>query len=187
MKNRLTGYARISTADQTLRQQTDALTAAGCGTIFEDTISGAALTRDGLDACLESLEPGDTLIVVALDRLGRSMAHLVNTVHSLAERGIGFRSLRESIDTTSAAGRLVLHMFAALADFERELIRERTKSALAAKKSRGETLGRKRSLTPSQVREAKEIIDAGKGVTYAARLFDVDRATLYRAMARTAA
>jgi DNA invertase Pin-like site-specific DNA recombinase len=115
------------------------------------------------------------------------MPHLVATVHSLADKGVGFRSLRESIDTTSAAGRLVLHMFAALADFERELIRERTRSALAAKKTRGEKLGRSFSLTPAQVRAAREMIEAGKGISHVARLFKCDRATMYRALNRVCA
>jgi DNA invertase Pin-like site-specific DNA recombinase len=180
------GYARVSTDDQTTRQQIDALRAAGCDDIFEDVISGASTERDGLDACLAKLQDGDVLVVVALDRLGRSMAHLVSTVHGLADRGVGFRSLRESIDTTSAAGRLILGIFAALAEFERSLIKERTIAALDAKRARGEKLGRPVSLTPSQIREAQEMVNAGKGVTYVARLFGCNRATMYRALARAA-
>jgi DNA invertase Pin-like site-specific DNA recombinase len=178
------GYARVSTTDQTTRQQIDSLRAAGCEKIFEDVVSGKTESRTGLDACLESLTTGDTLCVARLDRLGRSMPHLVSTIHGLADRGVGFRSLNEAIDTTSASGRLILHMFAALADFERELIRERTRAALGAKKLRGEPLGRRYSLTPSQVREAAEMINGGKGVSYVARMFRCDRATMYRALKR---
>lgn len=125
----LIGFARVSTGEQTLDAQKDGLRAAGCVEIFSDVASGAKNDRTGLEAAMAALRPGDTLVVVRLDRLGRSMPHLVATVHELAARSVGFRSLAESIDTTSAAGRLVLHIFASLADFERELIRERTREA----------------------------------------------------------
>jgi DNA invertase Pin-like site-specific DNA recombinase len=176
---RLIGYARVSTADQTTRPQLDALRAAGCAEVFEDVLSGSVDERDGLQTCLDALRAGDTLIVPRLDRLGRSMPHLVSTVHALAARGVGFRSLAESIDTTSATGRLVLHLFAALADFERGLIVERTKASLTAKKRRGEPLGRPRALTPAQVREARGMIERGKTIAYAARALRCGRATLY--------
>jgi DNA invertase Pin-like site-specific DNA recombinase len=182
----LVGYARVSTDDQNTRAQVDALRATGCADIFEDdAVSGTVVQRDGLTACLESLHVGDTLVVTALDRLGRSMPHLVSTVHDLAERGIGFRSLAEAIDTTSAAGKLVLHMFAALAAFERDLISERTKAALAAKKRRGESVGRRPGLTPAQVREARALLAAGRGPSYVARTFRVGRSTLYRHLGAT--
>jgi DNA invertase Pin-like site-specific DNA recombinase len=111
-----------------------------------------------LDACLASLAPGDTLVVVRLDRLGRSMPHLVATVHDLVDRGIGFGSLTGAIDTTTPTGRLVLHIFAALAGFERELIRERTRDALAAKQRRGEKLGRPNALTPAQLAATRKLL-----------------------------
>jgi DNA invertase Pin-like site-specific DNA recombinase len=176
------GYARVSTADQTTRAQLDALRAVGCVEFFEDVISGALDDRDGLQTCLDELRAGDTLVVARLDRLGRSMPHLVSTVHGLAARGVGFRSLAESIDTTSATGRLVLHLFAALADFERGLTVERTKASLSAKRRRGEPLGRPRVLTSVQVREARRMIDRGDSVTHAARVLRCGRATLYRAL-----
>jgi len=139
-------------------------------------------SRNGLDAVMAALRPGDTLVVARLDRLGRSMPHLVATVHELAARGIGFKSLAESIDTTSAAGRLVLHIFASLADFERELIRERTRDALAAKKRRGEPVGRRRALSPSRVDAAREMLESGHGAAHVARILKVGRSTLYRAL-----
>ena len=177
------GYARVSTDGQTLDAQTDALQAAGCVEIFTDVASGAKSARTGLEAAMAALQPGDTLVVARLDRLGRSMPHLVTTVADLAQRGIGFRSLAESIDTTSAAGRLVLHIFASLADFERELIRERTREALAAKKRRGEPVGRRRALSPSRVAAASEMLAGGRGAAEIARILKVGRSTLYRALA----
>jgi DNA invertase Pin-like site-specific DNA recombinase len=179
---RLIGYARVSTADQTTRPQLGALKAAGCTELFEDVLSGSIDERDGLQTCLDALRVGDTLVVPRLDRLGRSMPHLVSTVHALAARGVGFRSLAESIDTTSAAGRLVLHMFAALADFERGLIVERTKVSLAAKRQRGERIGRPRVLKSVQVTGARQMIDRGESITHAARVLRCGRATLYRAL-----
>jgi DNA invertase Pin-like site-specific DNA recombinase len=177
------GYARVSTGEQTLDAQKDALRAAGCAEIFSDVASGATIARTGLEAVLAALRPGDTLVVARLDRLGRSMPHLVATVHELAARGVGFKSLAESIDTTSAAGRLVLHIFASLADFERELIRERTREALAAKKRRGEHVGRRRALAPSRVSAAREMLANGHGAAHVARILKVGRSTLYRALA----
>src|SRR3954471_17541754 len=122
----LIGYARVSTLDQTLALQQDALSAAGCEHIYTDTASGAATDRPGLTQALSHLRPGDTLVVWRLDRLGRSLAHLIDTIRDLQEQGIGFRSLQEQIDTTTSSGKLVFHVFGALAEFERDLIRERT-------------------------------------------------------------
>ncbi|MGA8473571.1 MAG: recombinase family protein [Candidatus Cybelea sp.] len=176
------GYARVSTGEQTLDAQKDALRAAGCTRIFSDVASGAKTDRAGLETALAALQPGDTLVVARLDRLGRSMPHLVATVHELAARGVGFRSLAESIDTTSAAGRLVLHIFASLADFERELIRERTKDALAAKKRRGEPVGRRPAFNSSRLQAAQEMLASGYGAAHIARVLKVGRSTLYRAL-----
>ncbi|EQD74022.1 resolvase domain-containing protein, partial [mine drainage metagenome] len=127
----LVGYARVSTSDQDTALQRDALHAAGVAKVFEDVASGAKADRPGLAAARAYLREGDTLIVWKLDRLGRSLPHLVQTVTELAQRGVGFRSLTEAIDTTTPNGRLVFHLFAALADFERDLIRERTRAGLA--------------------------------------------------------
>jgi DNA invertase Pin-like site-specific DNA recombinase len=186
---RRVGYARVSTEEQRTDSQRDQLTQAGCTLVFsDDGVSGSLASRPQFDRCLEQLERGDTLVVVRLDRLGRSMSHLVATVEELAERGVGFRSLSEAIDTTTSTGRLVLGIFASLAQFERDLIRERTRAALAAKKRRGEKLGRPRALTPRQIDAARELLERrGQNVGEVARLFRVDRATLYRALARSAA
>jgi DNA invertase Pin-like site-specific DNA recombinase len=133
----LLGYARVSTTDQHPQLQVDALTAAGCYRVFTETASGARADRPALTQVLDQLRPGDTLVVWKLDRLGRSLRHLVDTITSLADRGIGFRSLQEAIDTTTPGGKLVFHAFAALAEFERDLIRERTAAGLVAARARG--------------------------------------------------
>ncbi|MEL6773240.1 MAG: recombinase family protein, partial [Pseudomonadota bacterium] len=158
----LLGYARISKADgsQSLDLQRDALAAAGVapGQIYEDRVSGKKDSRPGLEACLKALREGDVLVVWKLDRLGRDLRHLVNTVQDLSERGIGLRVLAgqgAQIDTTTASGRLVFGIFASLAEFERELIRERTAAGLAAARARGRKGGRKFALTKAQVRLAQ--------------------------------
>lgn len=137
------GYARVSTQDQTLALQHDALRAAGCEVLFEDHgISGAAKERPGLAAAIEALRSGDTLVVWRLDRLGRSLRHLIETLTALSDEGIGFYSIQDAIDTTTAGGRLVFHIMGALAEFERDLISERTKAGMAAAKARGVHVGR---------------------------------------------
>ena len=138
----LLGYARVSTGDQHPDLQVDALEAAGCYRVFVDTASGALAARPALDQLLDQLRPGDTLVVWKLDRLGRSLRHLVDTIAGLADRGVGFRSLQEQVDTTTSGGKLVFHIFAALAEFERDLVRERTSAGLAAARARGRTGGR---------------------------------------------
>src|SRR3954449_4124983 len=138
----LIGYARISTIDQTLALQRDALTAAGCEQLYTDTVSGSVTERPGLTQALSHLRAGDTLVVWRLDRLGRSLPHLIETVSQLQQQGIGFRSLQEQIDTTTSGGKLVFHVFGALAEFERDLIRERTHAGLAAARKRGRLFGR---------------------------------------------
>ncbi len=138
----LIGYARVSTSDQRLDLQQDALRAAGCERVFTDTASGAKTERPGLVAALESCRAGDILVVWKLDRLGRSLAHLVETIQALAGRSVGFRSLQEQLDTTNAGGKLIFHLFASLAEFERDLIRERTNAGLRAARARGRKGGR---------------------------------------------
>ena len=144
----LIGYARVSTAEQKLEPQVDAPKAAGCETVFEDVISGANAERPGLNEALAFLRKGDTLVVWKLDRLGRSMKHLVETVTELGDRGVGFRSLTEGVDTTTTGGTLVFHLFGALAQFERDLIVERTQAGLKAAATRGRKGGRKPVVTP---------------------------------------
>ena len=150
----LAGYARVSTLDQNPELQLDALTAARCGRIFEDRASGARSDRPGLAEALGRMRKGDTLVVRRLDRPGRSLQQLVATVRELEGRGFGFRSLTEGIDTTTASGTLVFHVFGALARFERDLIRERTMAGLAAARARGRRGGRPGKLTPELRRQA---------------------------------
>jgi DNA invertase Pin-like site-specific DNA recombinase len=133
----LIGYARVSTTDQTLDLQKDALKKAGCSKIFTDTASGAKAERTGLDEALNYVRSGDTLVVWKLDRLGRSLPHLIETITGLNNRGIGFKSITEAIDTTTSGGKLIFHIFGALAEFERDIIRERTQAGLNAARSRG--------------------------------------------------
>jgi DNA invertase Pin-like site-specific DNA recombinase len=179
----LIGYARVSTGDQTTDQQVDALRSAGCQEVYiEEAMSGSTTSRPQLDRCLQALEPGDTLVVKRLDRLGRSMPHLVSTVHDLAARGIGFNSLEEGINTATAAGELILHIFASLAQFERRLTIERTRDALQAKKRRGEPLGRRPALTPSMVATARKMVAEGESPSRVAHILRVSRSTIYRSL-----
>ena len=183
MTGTLVGYARVSTADQNLDLQSDALERAGCQRVFMDKASGSVADRPQLAACLDYVRDGDTLVVWRLDRLGRSLPHLIDTVRSLADRGIGFKSVQEAIDTTTPGGRLVFHVFAALAEFERDLIKERTHAGLAAARARGRVGGRPPALTPAKAKAAKHLYDAG-GTTVAdiARIVNVSRATVYRSL-----
>jgi DNA invertase Pin-like site-specific DNA recombinase len=146
----LIGYARISTIDQTLALQQDALSAAGCQEIYTDTVSGSVTERPGLTNALSHVRSGDTLVVWRLDRLGRSLPHLIETVSQLQQQGVGFRSLQEQIDTTTSGGKLIFHVFGALAEFERDLIRERTHAGLAAARARGRLFGRPKALKSPQ-------------------------------------
>lgn len=180
--NRLIGYARVSTQDQTTGLQLDALRAAGCVRIYEDHVSGAVRTRPGLDRMLSETKAGDVLIVWKLDRLGRSLAHLIEIVGQLAERDIGFKSLSDAIDTTTAGGRLVFHLMGSLAEFERSLIAERTRAGMAAAKARGAMMGRHKALTPSMLSHAKLLIEQGESPTSVARSMQVGRSTLYRTL-----
>lgn len=181
----LLGYARVSTTDQDAALQVDALKAAGCYRVFVDTISGALEHRPELDKLLDQLRPDDTLVVWRLDRLGRSIRHLIDQLQALADRGVGFRSLQETIDTTSPGGRLVFHVFAALAEFERDLIRERTNAGLVAARARGRTGGRPSSLSTDQVKAARRMYEQ-KDMTVAqiGDVLGVSRTTIYRALNR---
>ncbi len=179
----LLGYARVSTAEQNADLQTDELRSAGCYAVFVDHASGVLDRRPELEKVLERLRPGDTLVVWRLDRLGRSLRHLIDTVTALDERGVGFRSLRESIDTTTAGGRLVFHLFGALAQFEREIIRDRTMAGLSAARARGRNGGRPAKLSPDQVRAARRLYDEREHtVEQIGSIFGVSRTSIYRAL-----
>jgi len=156
----LIGYARVSTVDQNPEMQHDALTAAGCERIFTDKASGAKTDRPELAKALDYVRTGDVFTVWKLDRLGRSLPHLVTTVNDLRARGVEFRSLTEGFDTTTIGGRLVFHVFAAVADFERDLIRERTQAGLAAARVRGRLGGRPSRVTPAKLARARKLIEA---------------------------
>lgn len=175
------GYARISTADQSLDLQRDALKAAGCEKIFQDVASGAKDERRGLADATEYARAGDVLMVWKLDRLGRSLKHLIETVNQLHEKGVGFASLQENIDTTTPGGKLVFHVFGALAEFERELIRERTNAGLKAARARGRKGGRKEKLTPQQVEMAKAMVkDPNISISSICKTLKISKPTLYR-------
>lgn len=177
----LIGYARISTTDQTLDLQLDALKQAGCEKVFTDTISGAKAERPGLGEALAYVRPGDTLVVWRLDRLGRSLKDLIAAITGLDERGIGFKSLTESIDTTTPGGKLVFHVFGALAEFERDLIRERTQAGLAAARARGRSGGRPPSLTPKQRELLRQLYaDKRHSIADITQTLRISKATLYR-------
>lgn len=183
----LLGYARVSTSEQDPAFQLDALQRAGCARTFTDQASGIVTGRQELTRLLEQLLPGDTLVVWKLDRLGRSLTHLLATVTDLAERGVGFRSLTEGIDTTTAAGGMVFSIFGALAEFERALILERTMAGLAAARSRGSRPGRPTVMTADRVATARSLAAAGTPVTRIAATLGVGRASVYRGLADTAA
>lgn len=181
------GYARVSREDQNLALQFDALAAAGCQRIFYDEgISGAVLTRPALSEALAFLAPGDSLVTWRLDRLGRSLVHLIAIMGELSERDIGFRSLSEAIDTTTASGKLIFHVMAAIAEFERELISERTRAGMISARARGASLGRPPKLAADQVAYAREQMEMEKDdlCVLAARL-GVAPLTLARALKRS--
>ncbi len=181
MKFMLIGYARVSTADQYLCMQEDALKGAGCEDIFKDIVSGAKTARPGLHSAISHLRKGDTLVVWRLDRLGRSLAHLIETVKELNDQGIGFKSLQENIDTTTSGGQLIFHIFGALAQFERELIRERTQAGLKAARVRGRMGGRPVQLNTQEIRKLKKHYDKGDlSVMEICKLFNITKPTLYR-------
>ncbi|MED1949761.1 recombinase family protein [Brevibacillus nitrificans] len=177
----LVGYARVSTQDQNVHLQKDALIAAGCSKIYEDVASGAKSSRAGLEEALGYLREGDTLVVWKLDRLGRSLKHLIEVVNDIHERKIGFKSLQENIDTTTPGGKLIFHVFGALAEFEREIIRERTNAGLRAARARGRQGGRPKAMDDKKVAMAKALLDKpDHSVQDICEMLGVSRATLYR-------
>ncbi|MBN9890155.1 recombinase family protein [Salipiger abyssi] len=185
-KGRLIGYARVSTEDQRLDMQLDALQRAGCEQVFYDHgVSGAHTARPGLDEMLEYLASGDMLVVYKLDRLGRSSFHLADLLTRFSNLDVQFHSLTEGINTTSFGGRLVYHVFAAVAEFHRDLIRENTMNGLRAARERGSAIGRPRKLTEAKIIEAHRYIHQdGKTYAQAAQRFDVSESTLSRAIKR---
>lgn len=176
------GYARVSTIEQDPALQIDALAAVGCAKMFEDRASGAKADRTGLQAVLDYVREGDVLIVWKLDRLGRSLPHLIETVTALEKRGVGFRSITEAIDTTTPGGRLVFHLFGALGQFERDLIQERTRAGLTAAAARGRKGGRKPVVTVEKLDRARAAIAKGLTVREAATRLKVSKTALYEAL-----
>jgi DNA invertase Pin-like site-specific DNA recombinase len=177
----LIGYARVSTHDQNLDLQKDALSQAGCEKIFTDEISGATSDRPGLKQVMEHLRSGDVLVVWRLDRLGRTLRHLIDTVAGLEAQNIGFRSIQESMDTTTSGGKLIFHVFGAMAEFERNVIKERTKAGLAAARARGRMGGRPKKLTTPKARLLIKLYnDKEIPVKDLLATFGIARATLYK-------
>jgi len=177
----LIGYARVSTEDQNLDLQRDALATVGCKKTFEEKVSGAAAKLSAREELLKFARSGDVVVVWKLDRLGRSLRDLVTIVNELKERGIEFRSLQESIDTTTPSGKLTFHLFAALSEFERDMIRERTSAGLAAARKRGKHLGRPKALSSETLEMAKTLMEnPNLSATQIAKQLGVHRATLYR-------
>ncbi|WP_405673302.1 recombinase family protein [Streptomyces sp. NBC_01530] len=184
----LIGYARVSTKGQLLDRQIAALETAGCQRIFSDKKSGKNAEREELQKALDYLRPGDTLVVPSLDRLGRSIQDLINIVGELRKEGIGFRSLHEALDTTTPGGRLVFHVFAALAEFIRELIVQGTHEGLAAARARGKRLGRPPAMTEEQIRHARAMLtDPEASISSIAKLLGVSRMTIYKYVPELAA
>jgi len=176
----LIGYMRVSTGDQSLDLQRDELERAGCERLYEDVVSGAVLSRPGLSRALDQARPGDTVVVWRLDRIGRSLAHVVQLVSDLRDRDIGLKVLTGDIDTTSSTGRLVFGIFATLAEFERDLIRERTRAGLAAARARGRNGGRPRSMTKAKLKTAMAMMaDPENSARDVAQQLGVSLSTLY--------
>ncbi|OZF41333.1 MULTISPECIES: recombinase family protein [Nocardiaceae] len=176
----LLGYARVSTTEQSADAQRDALSAAGCSRVWVETASGATTSRPELSDLFSHLRSGDTLVVWRLDRLGRSLPHLLQTVEDLDSDGVGFRSLTESIDTTTSGGKLIYSIFGALAEFERNLIRERTQLGLAAARAQGRTGGRPRSMSEAKIKQARRMRAGGMSLADIRDVVGVSRSTLYR-------
>ncbi|MBU2764998.1 recombinase family protein [Acidithiobacillus ferrivorans] len=180
----LIGYARVSTDDQNLDLQRDALQAAGCERIFEDMVSGAKADRTGMTELLAALRAGDTVVIWRLDRLGRSLKNLIVLVEYLEVSQVGLRSLQENIDTTSSGGRLVFHLFGALAEFERNLIRERTRAGMAAARARGRMGGRPKRLDPAKRALALRLHQEEKHtIKEICQMMGISKSTLYNYLA----
>jgi DNA invertase Pin-like site-specific DNA recombinase len=177
------GYARVSTVTQTLEQQTEQLTAAGAGKIFHDIMSGAREDRPGFAECLKYLREGDTLIVWRLDRLGRNMRSIINTLHELTERGVTVRSLHDGIDTSTSTGRMVAGILMSIAEYERELVRERTMLKLQHARKSGVKFGRPLKLDAEQAALARRMKDSGETAAVICRALGVSKTTLYKYLA----
>lgn len=179
------GYARVSTLEQNLSLQIDALEKAGCERVFQDQVSGSKSQRPGLDEALSHLRSGDTLVVWRLDRLGRSLSHLIELVNELEQKGVGFQSLQETIDTTTSGGKLIFHMFGALAEFERNLIRERTQAGLKAARARGRVGGRPKVLDKKKQAWLYRLYDEKKhSIQEICELLGISKSTLYTYLRR---
>lgn len=182
----LIGYARVSTDDQNLDLQNDALQKAGCKKIYSDQKSGAVSERPGLTTVFDVLRPGDTLVIWRLDRLGRSLKHLIQLVEQLDKQEVGLKSLQESIDTTTAGGRLVFHLFGALAEFERTLIRERTQAGVNAARARGRQGGRPKLLEPNKQALALRLYHERKhSIAEICTMMGISKSTLYNYLAES--
>ncbi len=180
MVTTLIGYARVSTAEQRLHSQTDALAKAGCAKVFSDIVSGSTTSRPELDKCLGYLREGDVLVVYKLDRLGRSLKHLLTIIDDLKERGIGFKSISDNIDTTTVAGQLMFSVMGAFAEFERSLIRERTNAGLKAARDRGRLGGRPTVVDEAKGQQIIEMRAAGSNAAAIAKELGIGRGTVYR-------
>lgn len=181
----LLGYARVSTLEQNAELQRDALDAAGCWRVFTDQVSGVKESRPELDRLLEQVRAGDTVVVWRLDRLGRSLRHLIEVVEDLSRQDVGFRSITEAIDTTTSAGRLIFHVFGALAEFERDLIRERTLAGLESARARGRMGGRPTVMTKAKTTAARRMYEQQDlSVAQIAEVLQVSRSSVYRALRR---
>src|ERR671928_1294040 len=181
IRTMLVGYARVSTTEQTLDLQKDALEKIGCTKIFSDVVSGAKEERKGLQEALEYVREGDTLVVWRLDRLGRSLKHLIETITDFNNRKVGFKSITENIDTTTSGGKLIFHIFGALAEFERDIIKERTTAGLEAARARGKRGGRPKALSPEKIKLARRLYaDTGTSVAEICTILGISRHTLRR-------
>jgi DNA invertase Pin-like site-specific DNA recombinase len=177
------GYARVSTIGQTLEQQTDALTAAGAGKIFHDVMSGARDDRPGFAECMQYLREGDTLIIWRLDRLGRNMRSIINTLHELTQRGVTMRSLHDGVDTSTSTGRMVAGILMSIAEYERELVRERTALKLEHARKSGRKFGRPAKLDADQAAFARRLKASGETAATICKTLGIGRTTLYRYLA----
>ncbi len=177
----LIGYARVSKNEQNLDLQLDALKAAGCEKIFTDKVTSLREERNGLDEALTFLRPGDVLVVWKLDRLGRTLRHLIDLIANFNQKGIGFKSLKETIDTTTSTGKLIFHIFGALAEFERDIIHERTNAGLEAARARGHNGGRPRSLNSKKVQMLRDLYSSRKhSIPELCQMLAISKTSLYR-------